>query len=92
METIDARDLLRDAPLRLIAERLRQARNEAGLTLDGLAAAAYTSRQHLINLEKGNHRPRLDMLAKIAEATGKTVDFFVSSEVDTNNGPFRDAA
>lgn len=70
-------EMLRDAPLPMIAARIRRARRQAGLTLDGLAGIADTSRQHLINLEKGKHRPRPEMLTKIAEATGKPLDYFL---------------
>ncbi len=57
-------------------DRLRQARKAAGLSHDRLGAAAGTSRQHLIRLEKGLHRPSPELLARIASATGKPVEFF----------------
>lgn len=71
---------IRDAPLRLIAARIRRARREAGLTLDALAELVGTSRHHLIRLEKAHHRPRAEMLAGIAKATGKPLDFFLVEE------------
>lgn len=82
METTDVSELLRQAPLRLIAARIRKARKTAGpdggkLSLDELAAAAGTSRQHLINLEHARSRPRAPMLERIAEATSRPVDFFL---------------
>lgn len=74
------RQLIQDAPLRLLASRLRRARRDCGLSHDRIAEQAGTSRQHLINLEKGRHRPRPEMLAAIAEATGKPIEFFVVEE------------
>jgi len=79
---------IKDAPLRLIAARIRRARRETGLTLDKLAEAARTSRHHLIRLEKGQHRPRPEMLTKIAEATGRDLKWFLDPEVDPS--PFPD--
>lgn len=92
MTSIETRDLLRDAPLKLIAARIRRARRQADMTLDGLAGVADTSRQHLINLEKGKHRPRPEMLLRIAEATGKTPDWFLVEDEDPNPFPEDKAA
>ncbi len=59
-----------------LGARIRLARKQARLSHDRLGALVGTSRQHLIRLEKGMHRPRPEMLARIAEATGKPVEFF----------------
>lgn len=80
---------IQDAPLRLIAARIKRARKEAELTLDGLGETVGTSRQHLIRLERGDHRPRPEMITRIAEATGRSVDWFLDPEVDPS--PFPDA-
>lgn len=77
MEVIDPHELLRDAPLKMVASRIHRARKQAGLSLDQLAETAETSRQHLINLEKGRHRPRLEMMHRLAEALGKPIDYFL---------------
>jgi transcriptional regulator with XRE-family HTH domain len=53
-----------------LGERIKAARKRAGLSHDRLGAAAGTSRQHLIRLEKNIHRPKPELLARIAEATG----------------------
>jgi transcriptional regulator with XRE-family HTH domain len=79
---------IQDAPLRLIAARIKRSRREAPLTLDALGELIGTSRQHLIRLEAGKHRPRAEMLTKIAEATGRSVDWFLDPEVDPS--PFPD--
>lgn len=92
MSVAEFRDKVRDAPLKMIAARVRKARKEAndgkGMTLDALAEAAGTSRQHLISLEHGRHRPRPEMLTRIGEATGKPLEFFVDAEAVDN--PFPD--
>ena len=59
-----------------VGARIRQARKAAGLSHDALAATVGTSRQHLIKLEQGRHLPRPDMLAAIADATGKPEQWF----------------
>ena len=79
---------IKDAPLRLIAARIKRARKEAELTLDVLGETIGTSRQHLIRLERGDHRPRPEMLTRIAEATGRSADWFVDPELDPS--PFPD--
>lgn len=78
------------APLKLIASRIRRARRESGLSLDKLGEEVGTSRHHLIRLEKGIHRPRLEMLTKIAEATGRHVEWFLDPDLDPS--PFQEAA
>lgn len=45
------------------------------------------TRQHLIKLEKGLHRPGLEMLQRIADATGRPVEFFLVEGDDPN--PFQ---
>ena len=88
METTETRDMLREAPLRLVATRIKRARKvHADLTLDELAATVGTSRQHLIGLEQAKHRPRLPMLERIAAATGKPIDYFLLEEAGEAN-PF----
>lgn len=50
---------------------IKESREAARLSHDKLGEKVGTSRQHLIKLEKGLHRPRPDMIARIAEATGR---------------------
>ena len=78
---------VRNAPLALIAARIKRARKDEGLSHDRLAASARTSRQHLIKLEKGKHRPRPDMLVRISEATGREIDWFVDPDLDPSPFP-----
>ena len=87
---LSAATALKEAPLRLIAGRIRRARREAGFSLDHLAVQVGSSRQHLIRLEQGQHRPRMEMLSRIAEATGRQVEWFLDPDVDPS--PFPEAA
>lgn len=80
MSIVEQRDRLREAPLKLVAARIKQARKEADLSHDRLGDQVGTSRQHLISLEKARHRPRLEMLTKIAEATGREIDWFLDPD------------
>lgn len=62
--------------------RIKQARKQSGLSHDKIAAQVGTSRQHLIKLEKGLHLPGVELLDRIAEATGKTPAFFTADDTD----------
>lgn len=89
---VDLQEQIRLAPGTLIAARIRRARRDAEMTHDKLGEAiGGVTRQHLIKLEKAKHRPRADMLSKIAEATGKPLDFFLLEDAGEPN-PFPEAA
>jgi transcriptional regulator with XRE-family HTH domain len=60
-----------------LGHRIREARKAAGLTQEALARAAGVNLRSIQNWEHGEHQPMLDSLVKIAEATGKDLDFFV---------------
>lgn len=79
---------IRLAPGLLIAARIRRARKTMDLSHDKFGALAGTSRQHLIKLEKGLHRPGPEMLLRISEASGRVVDWFLDPEMDPS--PFPD--
>lgn len=87
METSELAAVIQDAPRKLIGARIRQARRGADKTLDALGEEIGTSRHHLIRLEGAKHRPRPEMLQRIAEATGKSVEFFLIEEAGEPN-PF----
>lgn len=59
-----------------LGQQIRRARKDAGLSHDRLAVAVGSSRQHLIRLEHGLHRPADSLLSAIARATGKDIEFF----------------
>lgn len=88
-ETLEAlQERIRLAPGALIAARLKRARKEVPFTHDQLGAAiGGVTRQHLIKLEKAKHRPRAEMLTKIAEATGREVDWFLDPAMDESPFP-----
>jgi transcriptional regulator with XRE-family HTH domain len=75
----------------LIAQRIREARGEESHDKLG-ARLGGVSRQHLIRLEKGDNRPRARLLAKIAEATSRDVDWFLAPEVDQTPSRFPEVA
>lgn len=81
-ETVDElQERIRLTAGTLIAVRIKRARRDLGLSHDKLGEAiGGVSRQHLIKLEKAKHRPRAEMLTKIADATGKPLDFFLVEE------------
>lgn len=81
-------ELRRNAPLPLIAGRIRRARKARGMSHDRLGeAAGGIYRQNLIKLEKGKHRPTLETLERIAAATGRDVRWFLDPEVDPSPFP-----
>lgn len=86
----DNETLLRDAPLPLIAARVKRARKTAGLSHDRLGERCGMYRANLIKLEKGLHRPRLVTLERIASATDRDVRWFLDPEAEPN--PFPDDA
>lgn len=98
LAALDAlQERIQEAPKQLIAARIKRSRREP-LTEAGDPAEPMThdqlggmiggvSRQHLIKLEKGVHRPRAAMLMRIAEATGRPTDWFVDPEVDPSPFP-----
>jgi transcriptional regulator with XRE-family HTH domain len=86
----ELRERIRLAPLPLIAARIKRARKP--LSHDRLGAKIGVTRQHLIKLEQGKHRPRAEMLLRIAEGTGRDVSWFLDPEVDPSPFPEAEAA
>lgn len=58
---------------RAVGERIRRARDRAGITQEALGKQVDLARNTISNIELGRHSPRLDSLAMIAEALGVTV-------------------
>ncbi|MEQ3620550.1 MAG: helix-turn-helix transcriptional regulator [Marinobacter sp.] len=54
----------------VLADRLKCARKNAGLTLQGLADLVGTSKSHIWTIEQGNTSPGFSMVCKICRATG----------------------
>lgn len=72
----------------MIAARIRRARREKGWSHDRLGEEmGGVFRQNLIGYEQGKHRPGLEMLGRIGEATGREVRWFVDPDLDES--PFQ---
>lgn len=71
----------------VLGSRIRQARRAAELSQSQLAARVGAHVTSISDWERGVNRPRVEALAAIAEATGKTLDWFVEPR-----DPFREAA
>lgn len=67
---------------------MRRARRLLGLSHDALGKRMGMTRQQLIKLEQAKNRPRPETLLRIAEATGKPIEWFLDPEVDPS--PFPD--
>lgn len=92
-ETEHLEHLLRDAPLPMIAARIKRARKTLGWSHDRLGEEmGGVFRQTLIGYEKGEHRPRLPMLERIAEATRREVRWFIDPEAEPSPFPAEEAA
>lgn len=62
-----------------IPERIKEAREASGYTLDGFAEALGKSRQALAQFETGQTSPSGETLSSIIALTGQPLSFFVSS-------------
>lgn len=64
-----------------LGEKIRLLRKEKGLTLDELAARAESSKSYIWELENRTPpSPSAQKLAKVAEALGVTLSFFLDGE------------
>jgi len=68
---------------RLIGDRIRHARKEAGLNQAGLAERVGVSQPAVANWESGVHDPRRLMLAKIADALNVSTDWLARGDRST---------
>lgn len=66
-----------------VGARIKWARKRIGLSLDKVAQAANTSRQHLIRLERDEHVPTDEFLERLAPALDQPVSFFADARPDT---------
>ena len=65
--------MVSDATLSSIGERLRSARDRAGLTLEQLAATSGLSKAHLSRLESGDRQPSIAALMDLSSVLGQPV-------------------
>jgi transcriptional regulator with XRE-family HTH domain len=70
--------------LETLGSRLRLAREAAGLTQDGAAAALEVTRAWISRVETGEKRPSLARVLQFAELYGATLDALLG--VRTHNG------
>lgn len=68
------------------AQQLRQARQQAGLTLRELAARAGTSHATLLAYEQGKKVPAVTTFLRILEASGFAVDIQLSKRIRERDG------
>ena len=88
---LELQERIRLAPGLLVGSRIRKARRDADLSHDALGERmGGVSRQHLIKLEKAKHRPGAAMLTRLAEATGRPVEWFL--DPDAQPSPIPDEA
>lgn len=86
--TQELHQAIKQAPLPLIAGRMRRARRDSGLSHDVIGERmGGVTRQHLIKLEKGRHRPGAEMLQRFADAVGKPVSYFLDADAVDNPFP-----
>jgi transcriptional regulator with XRE-family HTH domain len=62
--------------------KIKQARNEAGLSLSEFAEQSEISPSYVTEIEKGNKYPRSDKILKMAQVLGKDYDELVSIKLD----------
>ena len=59
-----------------LGQRIRWARERKGISQERFAEIVGTTRRHMIRLEKGQHRPGVQLVERIAEATDQPVSLF----------------
>jgi putative transcriptional regulator len=70
-----------------LQNRLRERRNQNGLTQEALAQAVGVTRQTIIAVEQGKHEPSVRLALEIARALGDSIErLFWLEEEDTDKG------
>ena len=65
-------------------ERMRQARQDAGLSQEELARRIGASRQTVTMIERGDYNPSLHLCISICQTLGKTLDELFWPEHETS--------
>src|SRR5271156_3744702 len=78
--------MVTEATLASIGERLRAARDPAGLTLDQLAETSGLSKAHLSRLESSERQPSIAALLDLSAALGGPVNVLLGE--DRGGSPF----
>ena len=71
---------------RVVGQRIKNERQERGLTLAQLAQAAGSSAPHLSQVENGRREPTLRLLGGLATALGVPVEQLLRPEPPTRSG------
>lgn len=66
--------------MEIFGQRLRQAREERGMTLNHLAGEAEMSRSQVFYYETGKKSPKVDCLVRLAKALDCSTDFLCGLE------------
>ncbi len=74
--------MVTEATLASIGERLRSARDRAGLTLEQLADATGLSKAHLSRLESSDRQPSIAALLDVSAALGVSVNVLLGENRD----------
>ena len=74
--------MVTEATLASIGERLRAARDRAGLTLDQLAEATGLSKAHLSRLESSERQPSIAALLDVSATLGVSVNVLLGEDRD----------
>ena len=72
----------------VIGSRIRQYRQERGITQEDLAFQIDTSAAYISNIERGIKKPSLQKLAEIADVPHVTVNDFIYSTPDAISSTF----
>jgi transcriptional regulator with XRE-family HTH domain len=76
-----------------LGQRIKWARTSAGFSHDRLVKElGRSNRGHLIKIEKGDHRPRIDLRNAIADATGVPRDLFAEEDDEESDSAVHLAA
>lgn len=65
-----------------IGQKIKELREKANLTQEELAKHLNTTRQSIIKIEKDTQEVSLNMLAKISQVFGTTVDYLISEQIN----------
>lgn len=71
-------------PRQVSGDRLRKARNDAGMTQAQLARAAGVSERNIVRWENNQHTPRIEHLIAISKATGTPMEELYGDDAEAD--------
>jgi transcriptional regulator with XRE-family HTH domain len=63
-----------------LGDRIRKRREDLGITQSDLSKSVGTTPQHISVIEMGRRSPSIELLAKMAQELGVSVDFLISGK------------